>query len=219
MRWEILRIFKDSIAPFDSEINTVAIVGGFAEEPELKYLPSKEFSFFGIDRGNIDKFTHFDLNIPSANKEQFDLVICSQVLEHVYDVKIALENLVDLVKPGGYLWVACPASNYAHGSPDYFSAGYSHQLITQLIKPTGVQIILAENYGSPRMYFYTHAIQYWPTRREYEFPLYLKPSRYFLQQLFWRICAFTKSAKFNSNLHSATETIVFAHKPYFTTAP
>ena len=42
MRWEILRIFKDSIAPFDSEINTVAIVGGFAEEPELIHLAKKK---------------------------------------------------------------------------------------------------------------------------------------------------------------------------------
>lgn len=181
MRWEILRIFEESIAPLDADINTVAIVGGGVEEPELKYLQRKEFSFFGIERGNIDKFTQFNLNVPSANEKQFDLVICSQVLEHVYDIKIALANLVNLVKPGGYLWIACPASNYAHGSPDYFSAGYSHQLITHLIKPLGVQIILAENYGSRRMYFYTHALQYWPTRREYEFPLYLKPSRYFLQ--------------------------------------
>lgn len=214
MRWEILKIFRSYIEPLDAEISTVAIVGGWAKEPELIHLARKEVAFFGIDNGSLDSFNYLNLNVRSKFEQQFDLVVCSQVLEHVYDVKIALENLVDLVKPGGYLWIACPASNYAHGSPDYFSAGYSHQLITQLVKPTGVQIISAENYGSPRMYFYTHAIQYWPTRREYEFPLYLKPSRYFLQQLFWRICAFTKSAKFNSELHSATETIVFARKPY-----
>jgi len=219
MRWEILRIFSESIAPINPEINTVAIVGGSAEEPELIHLSGKEISFLGIESGAIDNFTHFNLNIASIHEKQFDLVVCSQVLEHVYDVKVALENLVNLVKPGGYLWVACPASNYAQGSPDYFSAGYSHQLITQLLESKGIQIILAENYGSPRMYFFTHGIQYWPTRKEYEFPLFLKPSRYFFQQLFWRACAYTKSPKFNSNLHSATETIVFARKTDFVRAP
>ncbi len=219
MRWEIVKIFKSCIEPLGAEINSVAIVGGWAKEPELIHLAGKEVTFFGIDNGSLDNFIYLNLNVLSKFENQFDLVICSQVLEHVYDVKVALENLVNLVKPGGYLWVACPASNYAHGSPDYFSAGYSHQLITQLLDSTSIQIVLAQNYGSPRMYFFTHAIQYWPTRKEYEFPLFLKPSRYFFQQLFWRVCAYTKSPKFNSNLHSATETIVFARKTEFVRAP
>jgi SAM-dependent methyltransferase len=219
MRWEILKIFKSYIEPLDAKIDTVAIVGGWVEEPELIHLARKEVTFFGIDNGSLDNFNYLNLNVLSKFEKQFDLVVCSQVLEHVYDVKIALENLVNLVKPDGYLWVACPASNYAHGSPDYFSAGYSPQLITQLLESNSIEIIFAENYGSPRMYFFTHGIQYWPTRKEYEFPLFLKPSRYFFQQLFWRICAYTKSPKFNSNLHSATETIVFARKSSFAIAP
>lgn len=142
----------------------------------------------------------------------FELVLCSQVLEHVYDVKQAIHNLAQLVAVGGYLWIACPASNYPHGSPEYFSAGYVPELITRLLNPLGFEIIFAEKYGSPRMYFFTHALQYWPTQREYLFPLRFKISRYFFHDLLNRLVAMAKSPKFGSELHYATETIVFARK-------
>ena len=219
MRWEILKIFKSCVEPLDAEIATVAIVGGASKEPELIHLAKKEVTYFGIDAESLQCYNYLNLNALTKFEQQFDLVVCSQVLEHVYDVKVALENLANLVKPGGYLWIACPASNYAHGSPEYFSAGYSHQLITKLLDTTLFETILAQSYGSSRMYFFTHAIQYWPTRKEYEFPLLLKPSRYFFQQFFWRLCALTKSAKFNTNLNSATETIVFTHKSNFAINP
>jgi 2-polyprenyl-3-methyl-5-hydroxy-6-metoxy-1,4-benzoquinol methylase len=38
----------------------------------------------------------------------FDVVVCSEVIEHTPDPLLALENLCKLVAPGGYLAVSCP---------------------------------------------------------------------------------------------------------------
>ena len=103
MRWEILKIFKSCVEPLDAEIATVAIVGGASKEPELIHLAKKEVTYFGIDAESLERYNYLKLNALSKFEQQFDLVVCSQVLEHVYDVKVALENLANLVKPGGYL--------------------------------------------------------------------------------------------------------------------
>jgi SAM-dependent methyltransferase len=38
----------------------------------------------------------------------FDCIICTQVLQFLYDVKVAIRNLRDLLKPGGVLLVTAP---------------------------------------------------------------------------------------------------------------
>ncbi len=90
----------------------------------------------------------FDLNISQSVDKNYDLVLCSQVLEHFYDVKQAIQNLAKLVRQGGLLWIACPASNYAHGSPKYFSAGYTPGLITNPLPLEDFEVILQKNMGS-----------------------------------------------------------------------
>lgn len=212
MRWFILNLFQEHVIPLQNADWSIGVVGGYDEEPELRFLNSRDITFYGIQRNANFNLVEFDLNKIQDAAPLHDLVLCSQVLEHVYDAKQALINLASLVKVGGYLWVACPASNYAHGSPEYFSAGYTPQLITKLLEPLGFETLYAEKWGSDRMYFFTHALRYWPTEQEYRNPLRFAVSRYLLIHLFWRLCALFKSRAFTNNLHSATETVVFARK-------
>ena len=212
MRWEILKVFEEQIGLTSVVFEDVALVGGHLNEPELKVLNPQKVTFFGIESDPRIKTNMFDLNFPQEINTQYNLVLCSQVLEHVYDVKQAILNLANLTSTSGYLWIACPASNYPHGSPHYFSAGYTPELISNLLEPLGFKIILAQKYGSERMYFFTHALRRWPTKQEYYFPLRLRISRYLIRDLIWRIATICKSPRFDSELHHATETVVFAQK-------
>ena len=212
MRWQILEVYKTALMEIDRPINSLGLVGGHIREPELAVTQYEQITFYGIERDKHVETHYFDLNQRQTISGNHDLVLCSQVLEHIYDVKQSIENLGHLVSLGGFIWIACPTSNYPHGSPDYFSAGYTPELIVNLLKPQGFRIILAEKYGSERMYFFTHALRYWPTKAEYYFPLRFRISRYFFRDLFWRMTAMSKSAKFDSLLHHATETVVFAQK-------
>ena len=40
--------------------------------------------------------------------DQFDLVVCSEVIEHIEDQSAAFRNLASMVAPGGHLLVTCP---------------------------------------------------------------------------------------------------------------
>jgi 2-polyprenyl-3-methyl-5-hydroxy-6-metoxy-1,4-benzoquinol methylase len=48
-----------------------------------------------------------DLDATFGNRK-FDVVVCSEVIEHTPDPLLALENLCRRVAPGGYLAVSCP---------------------------------------------------------------------------------------------------------------
>jgi SAM-dependent methyltransferase len=73
----------------------------------------------------------WDLNQPvNENLEsQFDLILDSGTLEHVFDVRCALSNLARMVKPGGRIIHLSPSNNYCnHGfyqfSPTLFADFY-----------------------------------------------------------------------------------------------
>lgn len=59
------------------------------------------------------KFGHFG-NIPYKDKKNFDLVILSHVMEHVYDFDEMLHDLKSLIKEGGFLYNETPDASRYH---------------------------------------------------------------------------------------------------------
>jgi len=214
MRWEVTNKFYEKIHPFRNRIKSIALVGGSEKDSELQYFlnTNTRVTFLGIEPTHGFSFEYFDLNVVNTSVEKYDLVLCSQVLEHIWDIKVGLQNLVDLAKPGGLIWINCPFSNHSHGSPDYYSAGYSPEIILKLTRDLGVTPLCSTQIGSWRHHFFTHTIQQWPTEREHRYPLIIPFSRYFPSQAFWRMLAQLKSSKITDNERSATETIVLLQK-------
>ncbi|MCU1669257.1 MAG: Methyltransferase type 11 [Blastococcus sp.] len=60
--------------------------------------------------------------------ETFDLIICMNVLEHVFDVHTAVENLRRGLRPGGRLLVAVPFLYPYHDEPSDFWRFTEHSL-------------------------------------------------------------------------------------------
>jgi 2-polyprenyl-3-methyl-5-hydroxy-6-metoxy-1,4-benzoquinol methylase len=107
----------------------VGVLGGGRDEPEIQALGTIDRKFnvrtIGLDASEI----HLDLNSASLTDdsfEKFDFLLCSQVLEHVWNHNNFFINLNSLVKKGGLVWLSAPAVNHPHGSPDFYSPGFSH---------------------------------------------------------------------------------------------
>ena len=217
MRWEVVGRFETQILPFLHEIKSVAVVGGGLDEPELRILESKiriTSDFFGIDAQDIPKenFTFLDLNKHAELETSYDLVICSQVLEHIWNHEMAFKNLTNLVKETGLIWIGCPASNYAHGSPHYYSAGFSPKFVTGHLESLGFRILLEEAIGSKRYYFLTHGLHVWASHKMHNFPMLFGLSRFYPKEVLFRLVATFINPKVKSNIKWATETIVLAQK-------
>jgi hypothetical protein len=227
MRQVAMSILMNWIRLNQPEVKSIGVLGGSSKEPELlellKVYPKSEVFFLGIERGvNENPFIELDLNTSVDIDRFFDIVICAQVLEHVWNIDNCMRNLSKIVNPqSGLLWLNCPTSNMVHGSPDYFSAGYSPQMISKNLENYKFELILTDSIGSRRLYFFTHALQYWPTKFELAHPLLsYRPLRSYGRRFipetflgfFGRLYSLFLSNKKLSKSQYDTETFVLAKK-------
>jgi SAM-dependent methyltransferase len=201
----------------------VGVVGGTKSEPEIRQLSrfadNIEIQTIGIE--DADHFLDLNLTIGIAVAEKFDLVLCSQVLEHVWNQRNAFDALFDLVAPGGILWLNAPATNRAHGSPDYFSAGFTNSYFEKNLQLVGFEVIDSGGIGTKRNYIATHSLPYWLSVNSHRFPLLciryntgkFKNSMLFLRYFFilFRL-QFTSKRIHNSGPY-LTESWVVAKRP------
>ncbi len=86
-----------------------------------------------------------------VNFNQFDLVLCNQVLEHVPNPERALFNLIKITKSGGAIWITCPAICGIHGEPYYFSSGYNPRFLKQLGEKIGLETKHLGSWGNKKI--------------------------------------------------------------------
>lgn len=215
MRWEVVETFNNKIEKFIPDLKDVALVGGGPNEPELEIINqtgSASVTYFGIQQIPGENFEFLDLNNDAIFEKKFDLVICSQVIEHIWNHEVGFNNLARLVKPGGLLWIGCPTSNYAHGSPDYFSAGFTPAYLQKNFHVRNFELVSSGNLGSKRYYFLTHALHIWGSRNLHSFPLFFGVSRFYPREILRRLLALTMSPKVIPNISFATETFALLKK-------
>lgn len=63
-----------------------------------------------------------DVPEPDAS---FDVILCSEVFEHLPDPLRVLDEFSRLLKPGGELIVTAPFASFVHFAPYYFATGFS----------------------------------------------------------------------------------------------
>lgn len=92
--------------------------GGYDGQGDGTGLQTSEW-----DTSKIDiKCDIIDIPEPDAS---FDVVMCTEVLEHVPDPTRALNELSRLLKPGGRLILTAPFCSLTHFSPYHFSTGFN----------------------------------------------------------------------------------------------
>lgn len=89
------------------------------------YVPSNEN--FGLQNQSWDYAEHdFVCDIAELPDEPIaDVVLCTEVLEHVPDPVRALEKMTHLLNPGGFLVVTVPFLSLMHQAPFWFQSGLS----------------------------------------------------------------------------------------------
>jgi hypothetical protein len=158
-------------------LKRVAVVGGSLEDPEVaiieKHFPNVTFEVFGIE--NSQQF--MDLNKSEIPRKKFDLVLCTNVIEHVYHHENFAKNLLSLINQRGLIWCAFPFSDMFHGSPRYYSAGFAPEYVAELFSRNGGHCQVKRVISSKRLYLFTHFLRDWPSEFRYNHP--------FIGQILW----------------------------------
>jgi SAM-dependent methyltransferase len=79
-------------------------------------------------------------NIP-VETGQFDVVLCTEVLEHVPDPIGALRELVRVTTPGGRLLLTAPLGSGIHQEPYHFYGGFSPYFYERYLADFGCEIV------------------------------------------------------------------------------
>jgi ubiquinone/menaquinone biosynthesis C-methylase UbiE len=85
----------------------------------------------------------------------FDIILCTEVLEHVPRPIEALKELVRITKPGGRLFLTAPLGSGLHQEPYHFYGGYTDHWYRMFLTEFNCEIISIEpNHG-----FFAHLAQ------------------------------------------------------------
>jgi 2-polyprenyl-3-methyl-5-hydroxy-6-metoxy-1,4-benzoquinol methylase len=114
-------------------------------EPELKFIDCSNIDVLSFENDKI-----YDLDKPwnSYSLNKYDLTICNQVLEHVFNPHQAFENLFDITNNNGYIWISVPIINSVHGEPFFYSSGYHPRFLERLANNYKLKIIDLNCWGS-----------------------------------------------------------------------
>lgn len=90
-------------------------------------------------------------NLPVANGT-FDVVLCTEVLEHVPEPICAVKEISRVLKPGGQLFLTAPLGSGLHQEPFHFYGGYTPYFYKRFLLEAGFSDILIEPNGG----FFSH---------------------------------------------------------------
>ena len=157
----LLDSFAEYIAKnnIDKKID-VALIGGLENEPEIILLQNKGFELSIDYYGISEKDTFFDLNkrnSKSVLNKEYDLVICCQVLEHIWHTSNFFSNIELFKSDKTLIYMNFPRSNKFHSNKienhtDFNSTGYSKYFILNNIEDMELIPIEVEEIGTERLY-------------------------------------------------------------------
>jgi len=155
----------------EKKLMKVAIVGGSLDDHEIPLIrdqyPNAHFEIYGIEKSQ----TFMDLNIITTTTGEFDLVLCTNVIEHIFHHENFAKNLISLLNYDGILWCCFPYSDMYHGSPSYYSAGFDPDYAVRLFERNGGVAEKSKVISSKRGYLFTHLLKDWPSEFRFNHPL------------------------------------------------
>jgi SAM-dependent methyltransferase len=107
--------------------------GEYDGEGDSAGLRSREFTY-----GKLDIVSDIT-SIPEPDSS-FDAVLCVEVLEHLPDPVIAVQEFARLARPGGYLILTAPFCSLTHMAPYHFSTGFNKYWFGKHLNDHGFRI-------------------------------------------------------------------------------
>ncbi len=86
-------------------------------------------------------------DIPEGD-ESFDVVLCTEVLEHLPEPTLALQEFYRLLKPNGILILTAPFCSLTHFAPYHYSTGFNSYFYAYHLNKLGFQVQEMERNGN-----------------------------------------------------------------------
>jgi len=142
--------FKEWIDKYKIEPEHLACT--YINEHELELINYKKLTFL--------PYPEYDLHTLSI-KEQFDFFLFNQTIEHLYNPLLAINNIFNSLKPGGYVFTSVPTINIPHITPFHYGS-YNPMGLAILFKSSGFEIVEMGQFGNLRYINHLFKHEGWP---------------------------------------------------------
>lgn len=106
-----------------------------------------DFENPGHDHSNEDIDVYYDGKIIPFEGNHFDSILCSEVIEHLFDLDYTLGEMYRVLKKGGKMLVTCPFVWCEHEVP-YDYARYTRFALENLFEKKGFKVLNYEKQGN-----------------------------------------------------------------------
>ena len=105
--------------------------------------------------GNINFIS--DITQIPVPKGSFDVVLCTEVLEHVPDPITAIKEFSRILKKGGRLYLTAPLGSGLHMMPHHYYGGFTPSFYKKYLEEFGLELISIEPNGGLLKHFLQEA--------------------------------------------------------------
>lgn len=104
---------------------------------------------FGREPQTLGHYTRLDfesdiLDVPTSD-ESFDLVLCTEVLEHVPEPIKAVHEMARILRPGGAMMLTAPLGCLLHQEPYIYYGGYTPYWYRRFLDEAGCDVVTIES--------------------------------------------------------------------------
>ena len=109
-------------------------------DPELEFIDYENSYYMKYPPCDLHEYI-FQL------KDKFDFFIFNQTIDHLYNPFMAVENIYQYIKPGGYLFTSTSAINVPHMTPTHYNQ-YNPMGLAILMMSVGFEIVEVGQWGN-----------------------------------------------------------------------
>jgi SAM-dependent methyltransferase len=99
----------------------------------------------GYDYGKLDIIS--DINAIPCENESFDVVLCTEVYEHIPHPEEATKELARVLKKQGKFILTAPFCSLTHFAPYHFYTGFSSYWYKEILPLYGLKLVHMSTYG------------------------------------------------------------------------
>jgi SAM-dependent methyltransferase len=121
------RVFgRNQLSKEEVENKRILEVGSLNVNGTLRYdiVEKDPAEYIGIDINegkDVDQICRVEDIVEVFGKDSFDVVVCTEMMEHIEDWRLAISNLKNVCKPGGIIILTTRSKGFPeHGFPDDF---------------------------------------------------------------------------------------------------